>query len=387
MDEFRVHFGETRRERCAPRPAEKTSPMVTQPDNRTFWVLRGLLASCVYVPAVLLVVVFWLGHAEARKKDRVKITLLIASGVPESMTYHAGMRLASLWTTQLRDMGIRVSAAASEGSMENLEALRTSDADVIVVEGLPAELSYRGKGPFKKHPLTDLRAVTALWEESIHLVVGSEHVSTGTITDLGGLVLATGLPGSTRKLVSDILLKQVHSPRVSLRAMSDLAAIEALKRGTVQGLVMFGAVPMRPVSALFEEGQPVLGFLELGPADIEALKQAGWKDVGPQNIPAGAYRGQDKLVKTAGQRNLLAVSASLEPAVVYALTKTLFENLPYFAKLHPVCAELGLENAMDGVTIPLHPGALRYFAEKHLDIPDDLIERPPDSGTDMGREK
>ncbi|MEW6349076.1 MAG: TAXI family TRAP transporter solute-binding subunit [Thermodesulfobacteriota bacterium] len=365
----------------------KIAPMVIQPDHRPSRALERLSAIAVCVSATVLMLTCLCGHSEAGKKDRVKITLLIASGVPESMAYHAGMRLASLWTTQLRDLGIRVSAAASEGSLENLEALRISDADVIIVEGLPAELSYHGKGPFKKQPLSKLRAITALWEESIHVVAASERVSTGTVKDLGGLVVATGLPGSTRKLVTDILLKQVPNSKAGLRAMSDLAAVEALRRGTVQGLVLFGVVPTRTVSSLFDEPQPALALLEIDPADIAALKQAGWKDVGQQTIPAGAYRGQDKLVKTAGQRNLLAVSAGVEPAVVYALTKTLFENLPYFAKLHPACTDLGLDNAMDGVTVPLHPGALRYFTEKRVEIPGDLIAKPPDSEHASGKKK
>ncbi len=341
-------------------------------------LIRVVATACLLLLTAGVVLWPWSGPAEARKKPRVRITLLIATGIPESTTYRVGVGLASLWTTHMRDLGVRVSAAVSEGTLENIEALRTSDADIIIAEGLPAEMAFKGTSMFKANRVPELRSVCALWDEAFHIVVRSENVSTGTINDLSGLVVATGLPGSTNRLVTEVLLKKVETNRVSLRAMSDLAAAEAIRKGVVQGMVLSGGVPVPLVSTLFGEGQPPLSLIELGPADIEALREPGWKDVGPQVIPAGTYPGQINLVKTAGQRNLLAVNAGLEDGVVYALVKTLFENLGAFAKLHPACTVLGLENAMDGVTIPLHPGAVRYFTEKKLDIPARLIPGKPD---------
>ena len=135
----------------------------------------------------------WSGPAEARKKPRVSITLLIATGIPESTTYRVGVGLASLWTTHMRDLGVRVSAAVSEGTLENIEALRTSDADVIIAEGLPAEMAFKGTSLFKANRVPELRAVCALWDEAFHIVVRSENVSTGTIGDLSGGGAAAGV--------------------------------------------------------------------------------------------------------------------------------------------------------------------------------------------------
>jgi hypothetical protein len=90
--------------------------------------------------------------AGAKDKGPARISVLIATGMPGGTYYQVGLGMASLWTTRLRDIGIRVSAAISEGSMENIEAIRIADADMILVEDLSCpwhtkEPEYTKAGP------------------------------------------------------------------------------------------------------------------------------------------------------------------------------------------------------------------------------------------------
>ncbi len=62
-------------------------------------------------------------------------------------------------------------------------------------------------------------------------------------------------------------------------------------------------------------------------------------------IPNGSYFGQEKTVNTLGHTNILAVTSSLNAEVVYALTKTLYENLDYLVRVHPACKSISLEKA------------------------------------------
>ena len=80
-------------------------------------------------------------------------------------------------------------------------------------------------------------------------------------------------------------------------------------------------------------------------------------------IPAGVYKGQDNAIPTLSVQAILVVNKDLPDDVVYTITKTLFENLPDVAKAHNKAAEISLAHAFDGITIPFHPGAEKYFKE------------------------
>jgi uncharacterized protein len=314
-------------------------------------------------------------NSGGQSRDAARVSILIATGMPGGTYYHVGLGMASLWTTRLREEGIRVSAAMSEGSMENIEAIRIADADLILVEDLFCSMAVNGTGLFKGQAVPELRSITALWPDVLHLLVRSDKIQSGTIQDLNGLTLATGLPDSGNRYIFELLLRSLKAgkPKVRLRPMSNLAAAEALRKGQVEGIDFIGGVPIPLVASLFHEGKPHLGFLEVSEAQMDAVREEGWKNVFRAAIPAGSYFGQEKTVNTLGHTNMLAVTASLNAEVVYALTKTLYENLDYLVRVHPACKGISLEKALEGLNVPLHKGALRYYRERKIKIPEHLI--------------
>lgn len=310
-----------------------------------------------------------------QNRESARISILIGTGMPGGTYYHVGLGMASLWTTKLRDAGIRVSAAMSEGSMENIEAIRIADADLILVEDLFCSMAVTGSGVFKGQPVPELRSITALWPDVLHLLVRSDKMRTGTLHDLDGLSLATGLPDSGNRFITELLLRSLKAgrPKPRLRPMSNLAAAEALRKGLADGIDFTGGVPIPLVAQLLNEGKPPLGFLEISEAQMDSVREEGWKNVFRFTIPGGSYLGQEKPVNTLAHINILAVTASLNPEVVYALTKTFYENLDYLVRVHPTCKSISLEKALDGLNVPLHKGALRYYRERKVKIPDHLI--------------
>ncbi len=332
------------------------------------YALTGLFLVSVLIFAVA-------SNAAGQSKDAARISILIATGMPGGTYHHVGLGMASLWTTKLRDAGIRVSAAMSEGSMENIEAIRIADADLILVENIFCSMAVNGTGLFKGNPVPELRSITALWPDILHLLVRADKIKTGGVQDLEGLTMATGLPDSGNRYITEMLLRSLKAGRlkVRLRPMSNFAAAEALRKGLVDGIDFIGGVPIPLVASLFHEGKPRLGFLEISDAQMEAVRDEGWKNLFRATIPAGSYFGQEKSVNTLGHTNILAVTASLNPDVVYALTKTLYENLDYLVRVHPACKSISLERAVEGLSVPLHKGALRYYMERKIKIPEHLI--------------
>jgi TRAP transporter TAXI family solute receptor len=83
-------------------------------------------------------------------------------------------------------------------------------------------------------------------------------------------------------------------------------------------------------------------------------------------IPAGTYDGQEADVPTVTVTNILVTRADISDEEAYQMTKQLFENLPQLVAAHKSANEIKLENAVNGLPIPLHPGAERYYKEKGL---------------------
>lgn len=344
---------------------------------QNFSSLSWWLVRCLGVLLGLNVIVGIAGperEAAAQDKHRTRLSILMATGMPGGTNYRIGLGMASLWTTKLKATGIRVSAAISEGSGENVEAIRIADADLILAGNLFCSTAYHGTGSYKGRPLRELRGIATLWQDIAHFLIRSDSAETGALEDLQGLTLATGLPDSGNKLTTELLLRTLPSVRkhVRLRFMSDMAGAEALRSGAVQALDIMGGIPIPLVSSLFGEGV-ALEILEIPNASLELLKNEGWKHFSRAVIPAGSYPGQRKPVKTVGFAALLATTALLAPQVVYELTRTLFENLDSLTAVHPACRSVTLDNALTGLDIPLHPGAVRYYREKNIEIPAHLL--------------
>ena len=85
-------------------------------------------------------------------------------------------------------------------------------------------------------------------------------------------------------------------------------------------------------------------------------------------IPAGTYEGQDKAVTTVTVKATLIVSASATEDDVYKLTAAIFDNIDAITAENGKGAELSVENATSGMTVPFHAGAAKYFAEKGVNV-------------------
>jgi TRAP transporter TAXI family solute receptor len=96
------------------------------------------------------------------------------------------------------------------------------------------------------------------------------------------------------------------------------------------------------------------------PAEVVAALGAPYL---PAVIPAGTYEGQAADVPTASVGNFFVTHEGVSEETVYQMTKLLFENLPALEASHKAAAAIKLENALNGMPIPLHPGAERYYRE------------------------
>jgi TRAP transporter TAXI family solute receptor len=84
-------------------------------------------------------------------------------------------------------------------------------------------------------------------------------------------------------------------------------------------------------------------------------------------VPGGMYNGNPDDVMTFGVGATFVTSTAVPEDVVYAIVKSVFENFDDFKRLHPAFANLKKEEMIkDGLSAPLHPGAVKYYKEAGL---------------------
>ena len=314
-------------------------------------------------------------------------TLTLASGRSDAAAYAAGVGLSSLIKFELLPTDkIDLQAIESGGVVDNIRLMQAGDAEFAIVPSIIGHSARLGTGSFAGDPPeTGLRAIATLWRDALHLVVRADKVATGTIDDLshlpdGRLFLgdeASGMVDANRLLLADLGLEAGRGFAPATVDGGD--AIAAIKRGEIDAFSAAARPPAATFEAVFEQPSSGLKLLDVTEVQLTRANGNHWLWT-PYVIPAATYAGQQEDVWTMALSNLLVVRADVDDEVVYAITRSLFENLPYLKRVDPVMADLSLDQALAGMTMPLHPGALRYFQEAGL-ISRPGSERNPDAGS------
>lgn len=316
-------------------------------------------------------------HAQVLGSNRPAYTLSTAS--TGGAFHQGGVSLSALVKIKLLpDEQIDLTTRNSSGSMENIARLSNGTTDFAIVQGLLGYHARRGTGPARElGPKRDLRAVTMLWPNVEHFIIRKSAASSGSIGDLSNLrdkAFSFGREasaiGSSRFLLANLGLDMNED--FDQAFLSFRASAAAFRRGDIDGLSLPASTPISNIIDLIASLGPEAVMLNWTEKDLDQADA----DLGlwsPLTIPSGTYPGQNEAIQTIAQPNFLAVRADVDDDVVYALTKVIFENLPFLQRLHRPFQFLNPESAIKGLPVPLHPGALRYFQEIRLDMADTLV--------------
>jgi len=305
---------------------------------------------------------------------------ILATASTGGTYYPVGVALATLVKVKLEpSQGIGMSAISSAGSGENVRLIREGEAQFGIMQGLYGYYAASGTGPLAEvGPQENLRSVTMLWQNVEHFLVSSDVAGDGTIgamADLKGEAMAlgsqnSGTIGSNRTVLSGFGIDIDTDYELVFGGYGPSA--EALQNGQVKGIGTPAGVPVGAVSQLMATAGDGVTLLAFTDAQI-ATADAGRGLWTPYTIPAGTYPGQAADVQTIAQPNFLATSADLPTEHVYELTKAIYENLPFLQAIHPATKVMAIENAIAGLPLPLHSGALQYYQEVGVDVPARLI--------------
>jgi TRAP transporter TAXI family solute receptor len=208
--------------------------------------------------------------------------------------------------------------------------------------------------------------------------VRADRVKTGTVADLaefdGGKFSIgkrnSGSEGSARHVLGALGIDPEKT--FSLEYLGYGPSADALQNGTIDGANTPAGAPVSAISRAFAamgDRIQVLGFTDAQLAQVNKEYDLWTRYV----IKAGTYPNQAEDINTIAQPNFLAVRADVSDDDVYLITKTMYENLGFLNNIHAATKAMGIEKAIAGLPMPLHPGAARYYREVGLAIPDRLI--------------
>jgi uncharacterized protein len=290
----------------------------------------------------------------------------IATGGTGGTYYPLGGMLAQLISNKVVIGNSKLSATAETAgaSVGNAQLLGRKEIESAFVAADVLDQAYNGKAQFEGKPLKNLRALGALYPEQVQLVTAAKS-NIRTFADLKGKSVSSGSPGSGQwQLLGDLLESNGMTRKDIGEDLSSFAqSVDKIKDGNLVASLITAGAPTSAISDL-ANGTEVRIVPLAGPA-IEALKkkQPYYASV---TLPANLYKGQTAPVETLAVMAIWATHADLSDEMAYAVTKALFENTDTLGQVHPKGKEISLKTALLSVSIPLHPGAQRYYREKGL---------------------
>lgn len=258
------------------------------------------------------------------------------------------------------------SAVSSRGSVDNVNAIASGLRNSGFAQSDVAYWSYTGTGTMEGQPAAaDLRAIAALFPEHIHLVVLAES-DIQSVADLAGHRVSLDEPGSGTYVDANLILEAygLSADDMTTEALKPGAASDALRNGQLDAFFFVGGYP---TGAIVELASAV--DIRLVPIDGEGAAnltgQYGF--FAASDIPENAYEGVAAATTVAVGAQWIT-SANEDEELIYQITAALWnEKTRVLLDVgHAKGASITLESALDGIGIPLHPGAERYYREAGL---------------------
>lgn len=309
--------------------------------------------------------------------DPPRISFQIMTGSSAGTYYPIGQMLAAIISHppgvarceaegRCGPVGLFAAARASEGSVANLRAVAEGRVESAIAQGDLAADAVAGKGEFEQGgPLTNLRAIAALFPETVHVVVTAQS-PLETIADLKGKRVSIDVPGSGTNATARAILKafKIAERRVTLSTDNVESAMQKLLAGELDAFFFVGGAPLGVLQEAARRGQvrllPVNGK---GAETLLAEKATMQRAV----IPAGTYEGL-AAVETISVPAVWIVSASASADLVHAITRALWnpDNRPLLDSGHPMGRFIRLDLAQANLPLPLHEGALRFYLDQKV---------------------
>ena len=287
----------------------------------------------------------------------------VLTGGTSGVYYPLGVALSKIYGEKIAN--VRPTVQATKASVENLQLLQQGKGEIAFTLGDSLDAAWKGdeEAGFKA-PLKKLRGVTAIYPNYIQ-IVASKDSGIKTLADLKGKRLSVGAPKSGTELNARAILAAAGMTYKDLGKIEYLPfaeSVELMKNRQLDATLQsagLGVASLRDLATSVE-----ITVVEVPAAVVD---KAGPPFV-KVSIPANTYTGQTAAVPAAAVVNYLVTHEGMKEETVYQMTKAVYDNLGELGAAHAAARSIKLENALEGMPLPLHPGAARYFKEKGLKV-------------------
>jgi len=314
--------------------------------------------------AIFLVVLACAGALLSGCGERKKM-LSIGSGGTGGVYYPLGGGLANILSTHLS--GYQVTSEVTGGSIDNLKLVGSNRADIAFSMVDVAWDAHGGKDKFQDGKLA-VRTLAVLYPNRTH-VVTVDGTGIAGMQDLKGKRVSLGAPGSASEVLALRVLQSYGLlDAVTRERLSVAESVNAMKDRKIDAFFWVGGLPTAAVSDLAATPGTRIRFLDH--AEVAAKLNAAYGPMYSETvIPKDAYTGMQKDNRNLTVWNILVVSESMPEALAYDIVKVLFEQKQALVAVHKEADHINLSNQSGKFSpVPFHPGALRYYREKGVQI-------------------
>ena len=277
--------------------------------------------------------------------------------------YIIGAGLISVSNKYIQDTKLVHEAAT--GTMDivrRMQARETTKKDVLGIFGaVDAWNAYKGNNEYKGKPFSTLRMVVFIMGTDLYLAVPANS-PIKSYADVKGKRIGMGGPGSTVANTAHFLLEQHGVTKKDFKPYyyTYKETVEGIQDGSLDGGFLAGGYPIAAYNELSTQRNT-----RIVPIDEAMLKKLTaehpyyYRTV----VKAKAYKGLDQDTTIMGFTTALWTHAGVSSDYIYKFLKNLFDHKDEYYSIHVSAKELTAESALKGLSVPLHPGAEKYFKE------------------------
>ncbi|HEV7416783.1 MAG TPA: TAXI family TRAP transporter solute-binding subunit [Tianweitania sediminis] len=282
----------------------------------------------------------------------------VLTGGTSGVYYPLGVAMSEIYGRTIE--GARTQVQATKASVENLNLLQQGRGEIGFALADSVKLAVEGnKEAGFPAPLDKLRGIAAIYPNYIQIVASKDSGIT-TLNDLKGKSLSVGAPASGTELNARAILEAAGMSYDDLSKTEYLPfaeSVELMKNRQIDATLQSAGLG---VASIRDLATSVPISVVSVPSEIVEKIGAPYVAV---TIPAGTYEGQTEDVPGAAVGNILVSHTGVSDDVAYQMTKQLYENLPTLVAAHAAAKMIDPAKALEGMPLPLHPGAERYYRE------------------------